>query len=153
MLRSERVHTHLFIGCCISWLPNKLLWIEKHPYLFLIFIIILLISSIHNWGVDKLLHFYAFVFTLSTWHPSATTVLLCLLLPVLREETIGLLLLTIQSRASHFPHFLKFLCSPGVSLIDLTMLNYCEFFRCLKLFLLSPRGGQSLTLKSQCPRL
>ena len=47
-----------------------------------------------------------------------------------------------------FPLFkISLLPFPGVSLIDLTMLNYCEFFRCLKLFLLSPQGGQSLMLK------
>ena len=44
----------------------------------------------------------------------------------------------ICTRASHFSHFWKFRCSPGVSLIDLMMLNYCEFFRCSNYFYYPP---------------
>ena len=41
-------------------------------------------------------------------------------------------------RGSHNSHFSEFLCSPGVFWIILTMWSYCEFFRFLKWFLLSP---------------
>ena len=63
--------------------------------------------------------------TTSYHHPTSSTIATdnC----SIEENLTGM-----YARASHFSHFFEFLCSPGFSWIDLTMLNYCEIFRCLK---------------------